>query len=114
MRVEGSFLKPNAASFGFGLFLAINATSVWGGAFPLLPTEFQTFDVMMTFVSAGLALGLAGAAHIGSSREPGVLGRPLAGKPPLLTTYLLRRDAEPSQALARFIERVEALVPGDA
>ena len=27
---------------------------------------------------------------------------------------LLRRDAEPSQALARFIERVEALGPGDA
>ena len=52
MRVEGSFLKPNAASFGFGLFLAINATSVWGGAFPLLPTEFQTFDVMMTFFLA--------------------------------------------------------------
>ena len=34
-----------------------------------------------------------------------------AGKPPLLTTYLLRRDAEPSQPLARFIERVEALGP---
>ena len=41
---------------------------------------------MMTFVSAGLALGLAGAAHIASSREPGVVGRPLAGKSPMLTT----------------------------
>jgi hypothetical protein len=29
----------------------------------------------------------------------------------MLTTYLLRRDAEPSQPLARFIERVEALGP---
>ncbi|HNK04817.1 MAG TPA: LysR substrate-binding domain-containing protein [Accumulibacter sp.] len=78
---------------------------------PLIVQYVATFDVMMTFVSAGLALGLAGAAHIGSSREPGVLGRPLAGKPPLLTTYLLRRDADPSQPLARFIERVEALGP---
>ena len=78
---------------------------------PLIVQYVATFDVMMTFVSAGLALGLAGAAHIGSSREAGVLGRPLAGKPPLLTTYLLRRDAEPSQPLARFIERVEALGP---
>ena len=81
---------------------------------PLIEQYVATFDVMMTFVSAGLALGLAGAAHIASSREPGVVGRPLAGKSPMPTTYLLRRDAEPSQALARFIERVEALGPGDA
>ena len=81
---------------------------------PLIEQYVATFDVMMTFVSAGLALGLAGAAHIASSREPAVVGRPLAGKSPMLTTYLLRRDAEPSQALARFIERVEALGPGDA
>ena len=81
---------------------------------PLIEQYVATFDVMMTFVSAGLALGLAGAAHIASSREPGVVGRPLAGKSPMLTTYLLRRDAEPSQALARFIEGVEALGPGDA
>ncbi len=81
---------------------------------PLIEQYVATFDVMMTFVSAGLALGLAGAAHIASSREPGVVGRPLAGKSPMLTTDLLRRDAEPSQALARFIERVEALGPGDA
>lgn len=81
---------------------------------PLIEQYVATFDVMMTFVSAGLALGLAGDAHIASSREPGVVGRPLAGKSPMLTTYLLRRDAEPSQALARFIERVEALGPGDA
>ena len=81
---------------------------------PLIEQYVATFDVMMTFVSAGLALGLAGAAHIASSREPGVVGRPLAGKSPMLTTYLLHRDAEPSQALARFIERVEALGPGDA
>lgn len=65
-----------------------------------------TFDVMMALVSAGLAVGLAGAAHIASSREPGVLARQLAGTPPMLTTYLLRRDAEPSPMLARFIERV--------
>ncbi len=64
---------------------------------PLIEQYVATFDVMMTFVSAGLALGLAGAAHIASSREPGVVGRPLAGKSPMLTTYLLRRDAEPSQ-----------------
>lgn len=43
------WLKPNIAVFGFAFFLAIHATSVWGGAFPLLPLEMQTFDVMMMF-----------------------------------------------------------------
>ncbi|WP_395026098.1 LysR substrate-binding domain-containing protein [Comamonas odontotermitis] len=81
---------------------------------PLIVQHVGTFDVMMTLVSAGLALGLAGAAHIASSREPGVVGRSLAGLPPMLTTYLLRRDAEPTQALARFIERLELLGPGNA
>lgn len=76
---------------------------------PLIVQRVATFDVMMTLVSAGLALGLAGSAHIASSREPGVVGRSLAGRPPMLTTYLLRRDAEPSQALARFIERLASL-----
>jgi DNA-binding transcriptional LysR family regulator len=76
---------------------------------PLIAQRVATFDVMMTLVSAGLALGLAGAAHIASSREAGVVGRRLAGKPHMLTTYLLRRDAEPSEMLARFIERVAFL-----
>ena len=73
---------------------------------PLIVQRVATFDVMMTLVSAGLALGLAGSAHIASCRESGIVGRPLAGKPPMLSTYLLRRDAEPSEMLARFIERV--------
>jgi len=80
---------------------------------PLIAQRVATFDVMMTLVSAGLALGLAGEAHIASSREPGVVGRPLAGKPPMLTTYLLRRDAEPSEMLARFIERVAFIDSAD-
>jgi len=73
---------------------------------PLIAQRVATFDVMRTLVSAGLALGLASEAHIASSREPGVVARPLAGKPPILTTYLLRRDAEPSEMLARFLKRV--------
>ena len=76
---------------------------------PLIVQRVATFDVMMTLVSAGLALGLAGAAHIASCRESGIVGRPLAGKPPMLTTYLLRRDAAPFEMLNRFIERVAFL-----
>lgn len=40
---------PNVASFGFGLFFATFATSAWGGAFPMLPTDFQTYDVLIAY-----------------------------------------------------------------
>lgn len=76
---------------------------------PLIAQHASTFDLMMAVVSSGLALGLASGSHIASSREHGVVARPLAGRAPLLTTYILRPDAEPTQALARFIERVEAI-----
>ena len=76
---------------------------------PLIAQRVASYEVMMTLVSAGLALGLAGAAHIASGRGPGVVARRLAGKPQMLTTYLLHRDAEPSEMLARFIERVASI-----
>lgn len=83
------------------------------GLEPLVAQRVASFDVMMTLVSAGLALGLAGAMHIAASRESNVVGRPLEGKPLMLTTSLLRRDAEPSEALARFIDRVQTIDPDD-
>lgn len=76
---------------------------------PLIAQYAATFDLMMAVVASGMALGLAGAAHITSSRERGVVARPLAESAPILTTYMLRLDAEPSQALARFIKRIEAI-----
>ena len=44
-----SALKPSVSSWGFALFLTINATSIWGGVFPFLPLEFQTDAVTLTF-----------------------------------------------------------------
>ena len=78
----------------------------------LIRQRVASFDVMMVLVSAGLAVGFAGAAHIASNREPGVTGRQLAGAPHMLTTYLLRRNAEPSLMLARFIERIVTIDSG--
>ncbi|AFT71061.1 putative plasmid replication regulatory trar transcription regulator protein [Alloalcanivorax dieselolei B5] len=75
---------------------------------PLIVERVSTIDLLMALVSAGFALGLAGASHIAASREPGVVARPLAGRTPMLTTYLLRLDGETSQPLARFIERVSS------
>lgn len=76
---------------------------------PLVAQRVGSFDVMMTLVSAGLALGLAGAAHIASTRESGIVARPLEGNPLMLATYLLHRDAEPAPILARFVERSTAV-----
>jgi DNA-binding transcriptional LysR family regulator len=78
---------------------------------PLIAERVASFDLMMTLVSAGFALGLAGASQIAASRERTVVARPLAGHSHTLTTYLLRVDGEPSDTLARFIERVYAIEP---
>lgn len=50
--VSLAVLKPNVSSLGYGLFLAINAASVWGGVFPFLPLEFQTRDIIFRFFLA--------------------------------------------------------------
>ena len=76
---------------------------------PLITERVSSFDLMMTLVSAGFALGLASASHIVTSREPGVVARPLAGRSPMLTTYLLRREVEMSGMLSRFVERVHII-----
>ena len=86
------------------------------GLEPLVAERVMSFDLMMALVSAGFALALAGASQVAASREPNIVARPLAGRSPMLTTYLLRLDAEPSEARGRFIARVAALEvdPGKA
>lgn len=76
---------------------------------PLVAERVASCDLMMALVSAGIALGVTGCAHILASQEPGVVARPLTGRSPLLTTYLLRPEGEPSEMLARFIDRVQAI-----
>ncbi|HBO3116988.1 TPA: LysR family transcriptional regulator [Pseudomonas aeruginosa] len=76
------------------------------GEEPLIAEQVASCDLMMALVAAGFALGLTGESNIAASRESGVVGRPLAGSCPVLTTYLLRSTREPSATLARFIGRV--------
>ncbi len=76
---------------------------------PLVVERVASCDLMMALVSAGFALGLTGASHIAASQEQGVVARSLVGRSPMLTTYLLRLDGDPSETLARFIERVQAI-----
>jgi len=76
---------------------------------PLVAERVASCDLMMALVSAGFALALAGESHIVTSRESDVVARPLALRVPPLTTYLLRPEDEPSDVLARFIERVQRI-----
>ena len=53
---------------------------------------------------------LAVAEEIHFARAFGIVVRPLAGSPPMLITYLLRRGGEPFEMLARFIEHVASIL----
>lgn len=66
----------------------------------------STLDMMMTLVGAGYGLGFATEMQIASYCNADVIVRPLAGRSPMLITYLLRPDTEPSEQLSRFIDRV--------
>ena len=47
-----NLLTPTVASWGFALFLAVNATGTWGGVFPFLPLSFQTQEITSSFFMA--------------------------------------------------------------
>lgn len=44
--------KPDITSLGYALFLATNATIIWGGIFPFLPLDIQDDTVTSTFFIA--------------------------------------------------------------
>jgi DNA-binding transcriptional LysR family regulator len=81
---------------------------------PIVAEHAITFDLMMTLVAAGYGLSFAKASHIAFCRHPEIVSRPLAGKPQVLTTYLLRSSAEPSEPLSRFITRALAAETSNA
>jgi len=76
---------------------------------PLVAERVRSPDLLLTLVAAGYALALVGASLVVACRNPDVVSRPLAGRSPMLTTWLLRRDADPSETLSRFIDRVSPM-----
>jgi len=65
-----------------------------------------TLDLLIALVAAGFGLGFSSLARIAELNNPDVTTRPLAGDTTMITTYLVRRDVEPSEQLSRFINRV--------
>lgn len=76
---------------------------------PIIKERAASNDLMMALVAAGFALALVGSRQVISSRESGVVARPLAGPPMMLTSYMLRLDRTPSLTLDRFIGRAVGL-----
>ena len=72
-----------------------------------LVDEVTSLSVMLTLVGAGYGIGFAIASQVQTLQRPDISTRPLAGTPPMLSTYLLRRQGEPSEPMKRFIERVK-------
>lgn len=92
-----------------GYYRQVERVFLAQGREPLVAEWVKSFDLMMALVAAGFALALVGASQIAATREPGIVARSLNGRQAMLTTWILRRDAEPSNYLARFIERVYTL-----
>ncbi|MGB3230012.1 MAG: hypothetical protein WBB57_03775 [Mycobacterium sp.] len=57
-------------------------------------------------MGAGFAIAIA--SQVQTLQRPDISIRPLAGIPPMLPAYLLRRQGEPSEPMKRFIERVKS------
>lgn len=77
---------------------------------PTVADHAATLGVMMTLVGAGYGIGFAIAAQMASIHRPDVVIKPLVGRGLTLTTYLLRPTDEPSEPLARFVERARLAV----
>lgn len=72
---------------------------------PIVAERVASHDLMVTLVAAGYGLGFSTEAHVSTSSHPEIVTRPLAGRTPLLTTYLIHRIGDPSETLRRFVER---------
>lgn len=74
-----------------------------------LVDEVASLGVMLTLIGAGYGIGFAVATQVQALHRADIAVRPLAGTPPMLSTYLLRRRGEPSAPMRRFMERVKAM-----
>lgn len=81
-----------------------------GAALPLKVVDHvSSLGVMLTLVGAGYGIGFANASQMHALNRPDIATRPLAGSPPMLSTFLVRRSGEPSEPLKRFISRAKRL-----
>ncbi|HSI56184.1 MAG TPA: LysR family substrate-binding domain-containing protein [Ideonella sp.] len=92
---------------GSGCHEQIEAMLKAGDAQPKIADHATTLGAMLTMVGAGAGygIGFAISSQVSVMNRPDVVVWPLTGRSQTLTTYLIRREGEPSAELARFIER---------
>lgn len=73
---------------------------------PMVAEYATSLEILLTLVGAGYGIGFAIASQAAAIQRDDVVARPLAGRCPSLTTFLLRNDGEPSQPVRRFTERL--------
>lgn len=105
-----SLANPGVPGWGFALFLAVNAVSVWGGVFPFLPMEFQTVLVTISFygAQAGAATLMYIVCFVSSYLSPTLTARvlPVLGAPPMIAgscALIAAMYVEPSLAIVLVI-----------
>lgn len=81
---------------------------------PIVAEQVASQDLMVTLVAAGYGLGFSTEAQVSTSNHPEIVTRPLAGRTPMLTSYLIHRIGAPNETLRRFVERACLAAPGRA
>ncbi|OGA58552.1 MAG: D-alanyl-D-alanine endopeptidase [Burkholderiales bacterium RIFCSPHIGHO2_01_FULL_64_960] len=76
---------------------------------PKVVDRVTSLGLMLTLVGAGYGVSFAIGDQVQTLQRSDVAIRPIAGPPPSLSTYLLRRMGEPSDPAKRFIERACAM-----
>ncbi|MFC5580995.1 LysR family transcriptional regulator [Rhodanobacter terrae] len=94
---------PEAGSGCYSQIVAILRTVE---AEPTVIEHATSLEILLTLVGAGYGVGFAIASQIASIQRADVIARPLAGRSPLLKTFLLRDNHEPPDVVKRFIERL--------
>jgi DNA-binding transcriptional LysR family regulator len=72
---------------------------------PTIADYATSLELMLTLVGAGYGIGFAIASQVALFQRDDVVVRPVAGRAPMLTTYLLYADREPSEPLRHFMTR---------
>ena len=76
---------------------------------PFIAGRVATAEFMFAQVSAGKCIGIAAVSHINGNEKYAVGFRLLDTQMPLLNTYIIRSNTEPSRELAFFIHNAKAI-----
>jgi Transcriptional regulator len=72
---------------------------------PSIADYATSLELMLTLVGAGYGIGFAIASQVALFQRDDVVVRPVAGRAPMLVTYLLYADRELSEPLRHFMAR---------